>query len=344
MTSNYSLNNLLGRYGFSNLEQKNAIEYLLQKSNILGANQTIDEEFTPKANYHDLVMDVVTFVNKTQDHFTIRKGTQERWHVQPKEWIIQLDYEKGLNSLRKLEIISQINPQNEFADAVCILGATMPTMFTRIKYVEELYANGLNIKNIILLTGERYVTKDIDASEEVLMQIATNYALESISSLTETHLFDYLFKNSSLFNKFPTYIIDTPAKNTRPTTHTTMVELAGWLKEHEDIKNITFVSNQPYVKYQEAIINETLRTIEIDLNYEVVGSEYEELGLQSAIGSLGSYIYAKTPDVLIESEEKISDPIIIGILADLYSKQPLVYHNLEYIFLKNCTLPVLEEI
>jgi hypothetical protein len=84
------------------------------------------------------------------------------------------------------------------------------------------------------------------------------------------------FEESTLYHKFKTSIIDTPAGNlSRPTTETTLKELLKWLDARKDIKKITFVSNQPYIKYQEAIIAQVLKS-HASISYEVIGPKVEK--------------------------------------------------------------------
>lgn len=336
MPQNFSLFDVLSKYGFSSEEQKQALQRLMQEANILSANQSIQEKFPVETNYQDLAADIIKFVKFTQDKFTVRKGHQERWEIIPHTWMEE-NIQDNLGYLRTLGVISAIPPKFHSPDAVCILGATAKTMLTRFDYVSKLANQEITLNNLILLSGERYATINIDGTEEVLSEIASDNNLSGISKLTETHLIESIYKHSDLYQVSPVFTIDTPAGNLpRPTTQTTVIKLVEWLKGHEDIKTITFISNQPYVKYQEAIIRETLKSLDYHLEFEVIGDEYNSSNPQSAIESLGSYIYAATPDILFRAEEKICSSELIGSLSTLYSKQPLIYHNLEHIF-KNCS-------
>ena len=101
----------------------------------------------------------------------------------------------------------------------------------------------------------------------------------------------------------PTYVIDTPAGDLpRPTTQTTILELIKWLKHYDEIKNIIFVSNQPFVKYQESIISSVFKIHDASINVEVVGPEvlFTEREVQPIIEALGSYIWVQTPTALLK--------------------------------------------
>ena len=75
----------------------------------------------------------------------------------------------------------------------------------------------------------------------------------------------------------------------------------------------------------------------IPLAIEVIGSgaEFHQTNLQPFIEALGSYIWAKTPIILLKLNQIIDDPKLINDFKKLYAKQPLFYQNLENIFQTN---------
>ena len=330
----YSLYDTLDNYGFSTIEQKEAIENLMHRSSIIAMDESLQDKFPVRHDYKELVKDILEFVKLTQEHLTIRTGSQERWEVKPPEWMMQ-NIEENFQNLKILGFVDAIKPTNTTIDTLCVLGSTMKGMENRINYSDLLYKDGLQVKSVILLAGERKVALGVDGTKEELTKIAADFQVD-FSRLTETHLIEEVYKNSHLHNKLPTYIIDTKAGDLpRPTTQTTILELIKWLKQHEDITNITFVSNQPYVKYQEAVIKEVLRNSNFPMNFEVVGSaRSEKEQIKAVIEALGSYIFAKTPDVLLTLNKTIDNPdlTLMSSFKELYAKQPLVYHNLETLF------------
>lgn len=332
----YSLYNYLDYYGFSSNQQKAALEKLMRQASIISPHESFQDKFPPRGNHKELINDILEFVKLTQAHFTIRTGSQERWQVKPTPWM-EKNKEKNFQYLESLGFIKVIKPDEMTADALCILGSTMQSMKNRIKYAELLFENGLKTENIILLAGERTVKVEVDGTKEELESIASNYHISNLGKLTETHLIREAYKNSLLSNKVPVYVIDTPARDLpRPTTQTTIVELIIWLKQHNDIKNIIFVSNQPNVKYQEAVIKEVFRNSDVQISFEVVGdSYYDKENLYPIIEALGSYIWAQTPSVLLKLDTIIYDPKIITSFKELFAKQPLVYQNLESLFKEN---------
>jgi hypothetical protein len=203
-----------------------------------------------------LLEDILDFIQQTQEHFILRKGNQERWEVQASDWMGK-NTDEITKSVKELGFVEEITPMQKEIDAICILGSTFSSIQKRINYAGELIIRRqLTAKNLILLAGERKVSVNVDGDEQQLLQIAKKYNIDDLHKLTETHLIQAAYENSTIYNKLQTFVIDTPAGNLpRPTTETTIVELLKWQSTHKDIKRIIFVSNQPYVKYQEAIIS-----------------------------------------------------------------------------------------
>ena len=141
------------------------------------------------------------------------------------------------------------------------------------------------------------------------------------------------FENSSIYNKFQTYVIDTPAGDLpRPTTETTLQELIKWLNVHPNIKRISFISNQPYIKYQEAIIAQALKSHPY-ISYEVIGPEVgKDIKIFEIVEGLGSYIWAKTPFVISQNGKAHTSPALLQEFKKLYGKNVLIYSYIENLF------------
>ncbi|WP_339041281.1 hypothetical protein [Candidatus Lariskella endosymbiont of Hedychridium roseum] len=157
--------------------------------------------------------------------------------MQSAEWMTE-NKTPNIQNLKILGFINAIVPVMKKADALCILGATGPTMLSRIEYANSLLESGLKASSVILLTGERYVNTSVDGTEEELAEIADKFALSSWHEVTETHLMQYLYNQSDLHDKDLTlHVIDTPRQDLpRPTTQTTALELVSWLKLHDEIQ------------------------------------------------------------------------------------------------------------
>ena len=251
----YSLYHALDYYEFSQQEQKDSLKNLLKQASIIPPNKSFADIFPSNRTKAQITKDILHFVKTTQEKFVIRNGKQERWEVSAPEWM-KRNQQNIYNDLKILGFSEPVKPKMNDVDAICILGATRKVMVDRIEYAKSLINSGLKTNTIILLAGERYVTEKIDGSEQELSNIAKKFDIQDWRKLTETHLIEDLYDTSELQKrKLAKYVIDTPAGELpRPTTQSTLIELAAWLKDHKNIRKIVFISNQPHVKYQNAII------------------------------------------------------------------------------------------
>lgn len=266
------------------------------------------------------------FVETTQKQFFNRQPKQERWEKSPLEWIDR-NSDRVSSALKTLGFFDSVLPEKTEYDAICILGAAGPTMQNRIKFVEQLVKNGLTTQRIVLLTGERYLTENIDGTAQELADLGRHFGIEN-QKLTETHLFKYLYEKSGLNGKFKLIVIDIPQKNgCRPTTQTTLEKFLEWQKNNSDVNNVLFISNQPSVKYQQAVIAEVIYYYKSKLNFEVVGEEYKNINLQRAVGELGAYIWAVMPRIL-RGKDINANKDFIGLAKKLYGHQPIFYNDI----------------
>jgi hypothetical protein len=330
---------VLDAYGFKTPQQKQALSYLMTESGITDA----DKKLNAKAdNKDELLAEIINFVKLTQQHFTIRIGNQERWEVETSAWMKNPQTQtRTLDALVTLNMINAVAPTLSQSDVICILGSTKNVMISRLDYAATLNReHKLSAKWLVLLAGERYVTHDkngvsIDGSKQDLAVLGKVLG-KHVDKITETDLMRVAYQNSKLFEKLPTVLIDTPKRDLpRPTTETTVIELSKWLKEHPYIKTITFVSNQPHVEYQKAIIAQVFKQQNMQLEFEVIGPEYTGAMIQNTddkinyiVGALGSQIWAATPSVLEAIGLNVAQMNQKEDFIELYKKQPLIYNNI----------------
>ncbi len=329
---------VLSDYGFKDAQQKQAIEFLLQKSGITDISKLLKHE---EKSSEDVLKNIIEFVELTQKHFTIRTGTQERWDVKESDWMkLESDQPQILEALKKLGITNEVLPAFHNRDVICVLGARKSAMKIRLIFAENLYAeNKLSSKELALLAGERYITFDkngvsIDGTKEELSTLAKKLD-KPITTLTETDLIQSLYEQYAIkLKKLPVTIIDTPKGDLpRPTTETTVLELINWLKTHPEFTLITFVSNQPHVEYQKAVIAKTFRQNGImNIKLEFIGPEFSPdidpaVNIKNLIGAVGSQIYATTPTIVEKYKllDSIHDEQLKKRFEKLYKTQQLTY-------------------
>ena len=341
-----NMNSALNSYGFKTTKQKEALRFLMQKSGIKDTNALLD---STASNPNALSKTILDFVRETQDKFTVRTGKQERWDVQTSDWMKDSAQQpKILEALTTLNMMDAVAPTFKKRDVICILGASRSVMVSRLDYAGDLFVEDkLPSHWLVLLAGERYVTADkngvsVDGSEQELAAIGDKLG-KNVAAITETDLMRTAYQASKLYNKLPTVVIDTPRRDLpRPTTETTVTELCDWLKKHPEVKSITFVSNQPHVDYQKAIISQVFERQGVSIKFEVIGSVYNASVVSNdadkinyILQALGSRIWASTPEVLDALGLDMSNPQLRAEYMELYKKQPLIYNNLAAKFKPN---------
>ena len=334
--ANRSLWDVLDYYGFSKPQQKQSLEFIMKKAGIIKPTETFMTVFPKRDNTSLLFQDVLHFVELTQKYFTIRTGNQERWEVQPTAWMTE-NIDESASALKNLKLTDSISPTNSNPDLIAIFGAAMGAMKSRFNYIDKLYkSNTIKVNFLALLTGERKASIGIDGSEQELTEIAKKHNT-TIDKLIETTLMLEAYHGSTISSKLPTenhlILIDIPMKNhLRPTTETTVQGLCNWLKKHEDIHSIVFISSQPHVKYQEAIVKEVFKQQGLQVKFEVVGYKTGAINaktIQRLIGALGTQIWAQTPELISQAKIYTNDESLKAKFVKLYETQPLIYSNVK---------------
>ncbi len=317
---NVSLEEELDSFGFSTEEQQDAFKFICEKAGV-----PLPERF----GIHELLQ----LVESTQKRFVNRADKQERWETTDLNWMDQ-DVKLLNENFAKLGFVDAVYSSKMHYDAVCILGARRSEMEKRIKFVERLVARGHDFDRVVLLTGERYATVGVDGTAEEIEKIAQHFGISS-SEVTEAYIFKYLYKQSWL-NKgdFTLVVIDTPARDgRRPITQTTVEDFCKWNKEHPGaIEDALFISSQPYVAYQTAIIEEILRQNNSDLLFKVAGDSYvpSNDSAKTLAGALGSYIWAKMPNCLRHFNFKIKSDEDLEMTRRLYGHMMWIYNHLPF--------------
>lgn len=180
-------------------------------------------------------------IAETQKHW-LRKPGQERWEMlelplEKKQYVIQWAENEG--------IYAPWAPSSSDYDKALILGTTVPLMQKRLKYLQELWNQGVRFNQVVWLTGERPLDPQMDGLSE-------HYSHEADAAR-------YIWKNAHLpeaMRQLPVVFISLPMQgNKRPNTEDTII---AWLKtEKEPVKSL-FISDQPFNGYQFAVVKTNL--------------------------------------------------------------------------------------
>lgn len=328
--SKVSLEEVLDSFGFTAEGQKDAFKFICEKAGV---------PLPERLGAHELLQLVVS----TQERFVNRADKQERWETKDLNWMAQNveDLNKKFVDLGIVDATlygfkQYTQPNCMQYDAVCILGARKSEMEKRIKFVERVVKDRRYSFNwLVLLTGARPATIGVDGTMEEIAEIAQFFGIES-GEVTEAHIFKYLYEKSSLNNgEFKFLMIDTPAKDgRRPTTQTTVEDFCLWINAHPGkIDQALFISSQPYVDYQMAIIEEILQQKDSNLKFKVAGDLYVpgNNSVKTLAGALGSYIWAGMPNCLRRFGFKIKNDEELALAKRLYSHMPWIYKSLPFV-------------
>ena len=301
-----SVDQVWDRLGFYDVIKKEALEKLCIEADI---------DLPASCDAKSLLQ----FIVDTQKYFTNRKPKQERWEVSPLKWM-QKNPGLCFECLKNLGFTEDILPKNQNYNAICILGSTSPSMHDRMDFIEKLVANNkifLESCKFFLLSGERYVSY-VDGKDEYLVAIGEKMGVKK-EMLTEALLLQNIFNNSPLSKRVESVLINTPMKNGfRPTTKTTVQEFCQWMEDHNFHGHVLFVSNQPNVWYQGALIADIMPS---NVDFEVIGPKTNSKNIQTLVGALGSYLWAAMPRVMKDLGIQVISPEETLLAKSLYGSQ-----------------------
>lgn len=208
---------------------------------------------------------LASVVDETQKHW-MRKPGSERWDVVD----ISSDYQKELYTIcKELSLFSEIKPEHQEYEYAFVLGALFQRMKLRFEYLVHLWNQGVRFNSIVFLSGSRPINQAQGENQDELEKW-TNIKIQNMPQ-TETELLQFIYDHIVMpeeMRKLPVYIIDVPMlKNTdgtvrRPTTPDTV---EWWLKTDPKPGKVLAVSSQPYVWYQDSVLQTLLSsTFEVD--------------------------------------------------------------------------------
>ena len=318
-------------------EQLDALEKLFQCADILEAKQTLAQRFPVRAQVEDFVEDVSYIIQATQDAFRFRSFAEHGSDGHKVHWLIQ-HKEIVLECLKKLNMFEEKHARLQNIDAVCIFGARLPTMQNRVQYSAYVMTHTNIPSHYIMLAGERKATH-IDGSEQTLSDIAKEYKLALKDDVTETVLARYVYEKSNMPHKsqMTFHVINTAAKDgARPTTETTLEEGLRFLKRL-GLKRAIFISNAPFIQYQNAILEWVAARQKSRITYEVVGNSKaydfkdQAKSLEDAkqgLDGLAGFLWSAIPHILCRENFSVTRACVEKMLKVHYERCPMIYEAL----------------
>lgn len=222
-------------------------------------------------------------VNETQKKFLRKK---ERWEEKDRYF---LERKKVLPLLYSLGCIKEIKPLKKKYDYALVLGSLFTTVENRLDYLIDLWNEGVRFDVLVFLGGKRALLKDLEQSKfpkniKKMPQTET----EMMKWLYESKKFSKIFKKKVIFVDTPMQAIEGGYR--RPNTLDTIKE---WKKKSYFFEKETkclFISNQPYIGYQDATVRRVLK----DFYIETVGNHsYEKIKFCIYLDSIARWLYSE---------------------------------------------------
>jgi hypothetical protein len=206
--------------------------------------------------------------------------TQELWHQKGKErWEFEAKFEEMREELtpvfEEMGYLKKVAPKQTSYDYVLVHGATLKSVQSRVSYLQKLIDQGLQVKQIVFLTGMR----------KLLETEKTAPYLE-----WESQMVEWVYDHSTLPRKIPVLFVNAPAKSVqgkivRPTTGDTIFE---WLKKMPAPGSCLAISNQPFVPYQDAVVSNFLPP---EFSLETAGEETAQWSVALVLDSIAKTLY-----------------------------------------------------
>ncbi len=190
----------------------------------------------------------------------MRPDTKERWEI-----VENLPVEKQKRIVElcdQIGMLSEKAPQATHYRYCLIIGSALPTVKMRMQYVGKLWEKGVRFDEIVFLTGDRSLDEKVDRLP-LLSNLPSNEAEGMLA----------IYKALSLpqeLKDLPLTVVNVPKTSTdkglrRPGTHDTVLQ---WLQNNPEPGSCLFLSSQPYVAYQNAIVRDILPK---EFDYEFAG-------------------------------------------------------------------------
>lgn len=223
---------------------------------------------------------MITFAKKTLK----RSENQERWEMKDK-----FEDKRGriIPILQRMGFIDNIEPSNQKYDTIFVHGSLANTMRLRIKFLDNLWKQGVRARSIVFLTGKRKLDKKQE-SIDVLWNEAHSYtpfrkgwkkykinlAKAQYESDVTKMLWDQIVTSKDL-RQWPVKYRVAPEHRDgkRPTTIDT---INAWIEQAKPKKGMKYlaISNNPYIYYQDLVLRNFMNSnglLESESDLETVG-------------------------------------------------------------------------
>lgn len=194
----------------------------------------------------------------------LRPAGKERWQIEDRF----ADKKKYLMPLlEQLGLVDEVMSEKKSYDYVILLGFIYKRHLVELHYLSKLVQVGISFKNIVLLGSDRPLDPVVEPINDILNPDVTLMPLRSgwkqsptVSLKTEMDMMKLMFDQFDLptmVRILPTTFINTPmqrAENGTLRRANTADTIKTWLSTTPTPGNCLFISLQPFIGYQDAVI------------------------------------------------------------------------------------------
>ncbi len=206
-------------------------------------------------------------IKYNEDFEEMVNKTQEKWRRSKERWLEEEKYSAMRQDLLpifdRLGCIASITPVFKRYEYALIYGALCSRVRSRLSFLVNEWNKGIRFDTLVFLGGDRDLEKDFETaellqSENKILPIRADFSWSKEFPKNETEMMKFIYEQADLpegMRNVKVIFVDAPKKLVngvlkRPDTLDTLVE---WLKDSPKSGKCLFVSNQPYVGYQDAV-------------------------------------------------------------------------------------------
>lgn len=277
---------ILGELGLDK-EQITAFEALLK---ITACTESLQRSFESPLDALNCL------VATTQAHW-LRKAGTERWDQEDTPTIIS-KRELFLELFNQLGLLAEKKPVLKNYDYVLLLGGLQVRVENRLDYLASLWEQGIRFKQLVLLGGKRLLI-DEESITRTLKEGATE--LDMMESLVKARQLNWPIGLSEV----EVVSVNAPqVAGKRPTTKDT---INTWRSKKPQPGNTLAISNQPHLRYQNAVIKNCLP---VSFRLETVGSSVDKNEkVTLMLDTLARFIYAEVPRLEASYTQEVNCPV-----------------------------------
>jgi hypothetical protein len=248
---------------------------------------------------------LVWLVDTTQTYWLRGKGL-ERWDVTDEPGLTVQKAQMALDFMT-LDMQAAIKPSLSDYDYVLMMGALQSRVETRLAYAKASFDAGeYDFKQLVMLGGARPLYSDKELAAQTLSE----------DKQTEYHMMMHVLQTMEKESKTPSEffsksreLINTPMQQAgdtmrRPNTKDTV---ESWLLTKPAPGRVLVISNQPYCRYQDAVVKSLLPST---FTVETIG--HQSSGLDSTkvhLDSLARGFYTQKPQLMAVFQEQKRDEV-----------------------------------